>query len=219
MLGVPERRLMTLLNFSIKDVKGKLDDRQGGPSSRSSCRSSSAASVGYINANYWTVLRGRRATDVGVGGVPLSAWVLHGRPRQRPVPDHPRCDRAVLRGRRTLIVRTWDNVADQDRRRPTVHHGHPRVNADAGAVKKTRRHRLPERLRHQLGIAHGRRERRLPRHLRHGRERGELRLRLRGLLLEPAVGPPNADHRQLAPVHPPVLLPRAAIRRRSSTRS
>ncbi len=133
-LGVPERSLMTLLNSSIKNVKEKLkiDDVTEQsiimPFIQRGQRS-------YINANYWSILGGVAPADVGVAGVPLSAWDLTiGLGNGQFQTDLDAIQRYFVAGD-TLLVRTWDNVTSktaQDLQFTIIR----AVNADVGAVKK-----------------------------------------------------------------------------------
>jgi hypothetical protein len=134
MLGVPERSLMTLLNSTIKDVKGKLMidkvDEQSivMPFIQRTQR-------GYINANYWTILAGTPPADAGTGDIPASAWNFTlGLGNSTFQTDLDAIERYFVPGS-TLIVKTWDNVATKTAL-TNVYTVIRAVNSDAGATKK-----------------------------------------------------------------------------------
>lgn len=130
MLGVPERGLMELLTSKVKDIKGEL-----------SIQKISQQSVvqpfilrqqrSFINANYFTIIGGQPTPGAGAGSLPLSAWnVTVDLGPSWLASDLTNIERYFIPGS-TLIVQTWDNVANKVAR-TLVFTIISAVNADGG---------------------------------------------------------------------------------------
>lgn len=134
MLGVPERGLMELLTSKIKDIKGDL-----------SIQKISQQSVvqpfilrqqrSFINANYFTIVTGQPTAGAGTGSIPLSAWnVTVDLGPSWLKSDLQNIERYFIPGS-TLIVQTWDNVANKVAR-TLVFTIISAVNADSGGDER-----------------------------------------------------------------------------------
>jgi hypothetical protein len=133
-LGVQERGLSILLNSSIKNIKGKINQQKVGEQSMI-LPYIQRPQTSIINANYFALEAGVATPGAGANGIPNSAWngtiTLGSSDWKSPLTN---IERYFLPGM-TVIVLTWDDTTVKTAKtlQFTIYAA---VNANAGGVEK-----------------------------------------------------------------------------------